>query len=138
MPSVFTLIINGDLPGRFVWKDDLCVAFLSINPLQPGHTLVVPRDEVSHWIDLEPDTMRHLVDVSRLIGKAIDAVYGPEKVGLMIAGLEVPHTHVHVSPIYQVDDLDFANADPNPDPVELDAAAEALREQLAAMGHPLP
>ena len=138
MPSVFTLIINGDLPGRFVWKDDLCVAFLSINPLQPGHTLVVPRDEVSHWIDLEPDTMRHLVDVSRLIGKAIDAVYGPEKVGLMIAGLEVPHTHVHVSPIYQVDDLDFANADPNPEPVELDAAAEALREQLAAMGHPLP
>jgi histidine triad (HIT) family protein len=138
MPSVFTLIINGDLPGRFVWKDDLCVAFLSINPLQPGHTLVVPRDEVSHWIDLEPDTMRHVVDVSRLIGKAIDAVYGPEKVGLMIAGLEVPHTHVHVSPIYQVDDLDFANADPNPEPVELDAAAEALREQLAAMGHPLP
>ena len=134
MPSVFTLIINGEIPGKFVWKDDVCVAFLSINPLQPGHTLVVPRDEVEHWVDLDPATMRHLTDVARIIGRALDVAFTPEKVGLMIAGLEVPHVHLHVTPIYHVNDLDFANADPDPAPADLEAAAGAIRRELAAMG----
>jgi histidine triad (HIT) family protein len=134
MASVFTLIIEGEIPARFVWKDDVCVAFLSINPLRPGHTLVVPRAEVSHWIDLDPATMRHLTDVAGEIGRAIDVVYTPEKVGMMIAGLEVPHVHLHVTPIYSVNDLDFANADPDPDPAALESAAAGIREQLTAMG----
>ena len=134
MPSVFTLIINGDIPGRFVWKDDVCVAFLSISPLRPGHTLVVPRVEVEHWIDLDPVAMRHLTDVAGVIGRALDAAFAPEKVGLMIAGLEVPHVHLHVTPIYSVSDLDFANADPDPDPADLEVAAVAIRDELTAMG----
>jgi histidine triad (HIT) family protein len=134
--SVFTLIINGDIPGRFVWKDDVCVGFLSINPLRPGHTLVVPRVEVEHWIDLDQRTMRHLTDVACVLGKAIDLAFSPEKVGLMIAGLEVPHVHLHVTPVYTVNDLDFANADPDPDPAGLDDAAAAIREQLQTLGRP--
>jgi histidine triad (HIT) family protein len=134
MASVFTMIIDGELPGRFVWRDEVAVAFLSINPLAPGHTLVVPRDEVEHWIDLDPDVLAHLTEVSRQVGVALQRGFGPAKVGLMVAGLEVPHVHFHVVPIRGVHDLDFANADPSPDPAALDAAARTIRDELRAMG----
>ena len=130
MPTVFTKIISGDLPGRFVWRDERCVAFLSIAPLRPGHVLVVPRDEVEHWIDVEPELWAHLMRVSQTIGTALERAYKPEKVGLMLAGLEVPHVHVHLVPINGVHDLDFANADTDPDPAALDAAAESIRDAL--------
>ncbi len=135
MPSVFTMIINGDLPARFVWKDDRCVAFLSINPLAPGHTLVVPRDEVDHWIDAEPDLIAHLTSVSRDLGRALHAAFSPAKVGMMIAGLEVPHLHLHLVPMRNVHDLDFANAEASPDAAGLDDAAEQIRTALRAAGH---
>lgn len=131
MATIFTRIIQGELPGRFVWRDDVCVAFLSINPLRPGHVLVVPIVEVEHWIDLEPGVWAHLMTVSRTIGTALQAAYNPTKVGLMLAGLEVPHVHVHLVPIDGVHDLDFANADTDPDPAALDEAAETIRAALA-------
>ena len=134
MSSLFTRIINGELPGRFVWQDDVCVAFLTIAPIQPGHTLVVPRQEVEHWVDLDGPTWAHLNEVARHIGQAIQEVWRPQKVGLMLAGLEVPHVHVHLLPIWSVDDLDFAKADPNADPAELDANAERIRAALRAAG----
>ena len=118
-----------------MWRDDRAVAFLSINPLQPGHTLVVPIAEVDHWIDLESDLVAHLVDVAHKIGRVQQDVFQPAKVGLMVAGLEVPHTHLHVVPIRGVHDLDFANADPSPDEAELDRAGESIREGLRAAGH---
>jgi histidine triad (HIT) family protein len=134
MASVFTMIINGDLPGRFVWQDDRCVAFLSINPLAPGHTLVVPREEVDHWIDADVDLLGHLASVSSEIGAALQEAFSPVKVGMMIAGLEVPHLHIHLVPMNGVHDLDFANADPSPDPADLDAAAAAIRQALHQAG----
>jgi histidine triad (HIT) family protein len=127
---VFTRIIAGELPGRFVWRDDRCVAFLSINPLQPGHTLVVPIEEVDHWIDLDDDLAAHLMTVAKRIAVAQQEAFSPVKVGLMIAGLEVPHVHLHVVPIRGVHDLDFSNADPSPDPAALDRAQQALLERL--------
>ncbi len=99
MATVFTRIIDGELPGTFVWRDDDSVAFLSINPVQPGHPLVVPRAEVDHWIDLETPLACHLMTVAQTIARAVQRVYEPLKVGLLIAGLEVPHTHLHVIPI---------------------------------------
>lgn len=135
MASVFSKIIDGELPGRFVWRDDRCVAFLSINPLRPGHVLVVPRDEVEHWIDLDAELWAHLNGVSTVIGKALDSEYRPAKVGLMLAGLEVPHVHIHLVPIDGVHDLDFANADTDPDPAALDAAADTVRSALRDAGH---
>jgi histidine triad (HIT) family protein len=99
VPTLFTKIIDGEIPGTFVWRDPESVGFLSINPVQPGHTLVVPREEVDHWIDLEPTLAAHLMVVAQTIGRAQEAVYSPLRVGLLIAGLEVPHTHLHVIPI---------------------------------------
>ena len=133
MASVFTMIINGELPARFVWKDDECVAFLSINPMAPGHTLVVPRKEVDHWIDLDPELNAHLMDVSQKIGKALDLGFKPQKVGMMIAGLEVPHAHMHLIPMEGMHDLDADNADLAPNPDDLDAAADRLRAALRAL-----
>jgi len=135
MASLFTQIIDGKLPARFVWKDEQCVAFLTIHPLRPGHTLVVPRAEVDHWLDLEPALAGHLTAVAQSIGKAIHQAFRPEKVGLMIAGLEVPHTHLHLIPIRELSDLNPANQDPNPDPADLDRAAERVRESLRTFGH---
>lgn len=134
MASLFTLIIAGELPGRFVWKDEQAVAFLTLRPIQPGHTLVVPRQEVDHWIDLPPALGAHLMEVSRSVGRAIQEAFKPEKVGLMIAGLEVRHVHLHLVPIRAIGDLDFAKQDPNPDPAALDRAAESIRASLRTLG----
>jgi len=132
--TIFTRIIDGELPGRFVWRDDQCVAFLSINPIQAGHLLVVPRAEVDHWIELEPALLDHLMQVSHAISKVLMEIFEPSKVGLMLAGLEVPHVHIHLLPIWDLRDLSFANADPNPDPAALDAVAEKIRTGLRNAG----
>jgi histidine triad (HIT) family protein len=133
--TLFTRIIDGELPGRFVWRDEQAVAFLTINPLTTGHTLVVPRLEVDHWLDLDPALTAHLTAVAQHIGTAQVVAFDATRVGLIIAGLEVPHTHLHVLPIRSEGDLNFAHADPSPDPADLDLAAAALREALAAAGH---
>jgi histidine triad (HIT) family protein len=134
MPTLFSRIIDGELPGRFAWRDDRCVAFLSINPLQPGHALVVPIAEIDHWIDLPPELSDHLMRVAHHIGRAQQHAFDPVRVGLMIAGLEVPHCHIHLVPIRGVHDLDFANAMVDADPIQLDDAARRLREALRAAG----
>jgi histidine triad (HIT) family protein len=136
MATLFTKIINGELPGRFVWRDDRCVGFLSIHPLRPGHTLVVPRDEVDHWLDMEPQLAAHVMTAAQAIGRAVQKAFSPTKVGLMVAGLEVPHVHLHVVPIDGVHDLDFANQDTNAKAEDLDRAAEQLRSALRQMGCP--
>jgi len=133
-PTIFSRIIAGELPGRFVWRDDVCVAFLSINPLRPGHTLVVPIVEIDHWLDLDASTMVHLTLVAQEIGRAQMVAFAPTRVGLIVQGLEVPHVHLHVVPIEQERDMDFANADQNPEPAALDAAADALRAALVERG----
>jgi histidine triad (HIT) family protein len=135
MPTIFTQIIEGRLPARFVWKDDRCVVFLSNRPLRPGHSLVVPREEVDHWIDLDASTLDHLSEVAQAIGRAQMAGFGAERIGLMLAGLEVPHCHFHVVPIRGLHDLDFGNQDPNPDPGMMDEAAETIRTELRRLGH---
>lgn len=135
MASIFTRIIEGELPGRFVWRDDQAVAFLTIEPLKPGHTLVVPRQEVDHWLDLDPELAAHLMRVAHGVGRGIQRAFRPTKVGLVILGLEVPHVHVHVSPIDGMRDLDFARAERKPDPAAMDGAAERLRSALRELGY---
>ncbi|MFG0335157.1 MAG: HIT family protein [Maioricimonas sp. JB049] len=130
MASVFTRIMNGELPGRFVYRDEKCAAFLTIAPLKPGHTLVVPIEEVDHWIDLPEHLASHLFQVAQKISKGMQQAFEPEKVGLMIAGLEVPHVHLHLVPIWHVHDLDFSKQDKDPDPAMMDAAMQQLREAI--------
>lgn len=134
MATIFTRIIDGEIPGTFIWRDERCVAFMSINPLRAGHVLVVPTEEIDHWLDCPPDLRDHLMDVAQTIGNAIASVYLPEKVGLMIAGLEVPHLHLHVVPIDGVRDLDFANAAASISREALEGEAASLRSALNAMG----
>ena len=135
MSSIFTKIINGELPGHFIWKDDVCVAFLTIAPLKPGHALIVPREEVDSWTDLEPDVMKHLTGVAHSIGRALDKTYQPEKVGLVILGLEVRHVHLHVSCIWKPTDLDFGNADPSVPAESVAAEAVVVRKALRELGY---
>lgn len=134
MPTIFTRIIEGELPGHFVWKDDRAVAFLSINPLKPGHTLVVPREEVDHWLDADESLRSHLFSVAHSIGKALEQTFEPEKVGLMIAGLEVPHVHLHLVPIWGAHDMDFANAAGSVKADVLAREATRIREALRELG----
>ncbi len=134
MTTLFTKIIDGDIPGRFVWRDTNVVAFLTINPITPGHTLVVPRAEVDHWLDLDVALAERCVAVAQVIGQAQMAAFSPARIGLVIAGLEVPHTHLHLIPIDTEADLSFAQADPSPDPAALDDAAERIRAALRDMG----
>ncbi len=135
MPSIFTKIIAGEIPGRILWADDSCFAMLDIRPLHAGHVLVIPRAEVDHWVDLEPELATHLMSVAQIVGQAQRSVIECERIGLMIAGFEVPHTHVHVVPLASMANLDFRNADTRPIADELDAIAEELRAALRDAGH---
>ena len=134
-PSVFTKVIRGDFPGRFVWRDDDVVAFLTIAPMRPGHTLVVPVEQIDQWTDLSPELWARVAEVQLAVGRAQMAAFSPVRVGTIIAGLEVPHCHVHVVPIDSESDLDFRKADGSPDPAMMDDAAERLRAALRELGH---
>jgi len=135
VPSIFTRIIDGEIPGRFLWKDDVCISFLDVRPLAPGHALVIPRAEVDEWTDLPVDTAAHLMTVAHTVGRAQKALLSPSRIGLMIAGFEVPHVHVHVVPMNSMAELDFAQADPGPDQGELDRLREELCATLRHEGH---
>jgi diadenosine tetraphosphate (Ap4A) HIT family hydrolase len=132
MPTLFTKIINREIAGRFVYEDDLCVAFLTVAPIRPGHTLVVPRAEVDHWVDLPPELTAHLFQVAQKVAVAIQKAFPCKKVGLMIAGLEVPHCHIHLTPVDAISDMDFAQQNAQTAAESLDAAAGAIR---AAIGY---
>jgi histidine triad (HIT) family protein len=131
MASVFTMIMNREIPGRFVYEDDDVVAFLTIEPMTPGHTLVVPRDEIDNWQDLDPAVLDRVMHVAQRIGKAVCAAFGATRAGVIIAGLEVPHLHVHVFPAFNLTDFGFANVDRNPSPESLDAAQAKI---IVALG----
>ncbi len=130
MSTVFTRIINGEIPGTFVHRDPECVVFMSINPLAPGHALVVPLAEVEHWIDLSPDLSAHLFAVARRVGRAQQAAFACDRIGMIIAGYEVPHTHLHLIPTTNMDQLNFANAAATIDREVLESTAVAIRNAL--------
>jgi diadenosine tetraphosphate (Ap4A) HIT family hydrolase len=135
MATLFTKIIEGEIPGRFVWRDDRAVVFLTIAPISPGHVLVVPIEEVDHWIDLDPELAAHLMRVAREVGTAQMQVFAPRRIGMIIAGLEVPHCHLHLVPINVEAELSFSRADHDPEPRALDDAAYGLRDGLRELGH---
>src|SRR5215207_1623491 len=130
MPTIFTRIIEGEIPGTFVWRDERCVAFLSINPMAFGHTLVVPVEEIDHWIDASPELSAHLFEVTRKIARAQQAAFSPARVGVIIAGYEVPHAHIHVIPTNDMSQLSFANAAASVAADELQRAAAMITAAL--------
>lgn len=134
MASIFTKIVNGEIPGRFVYESDDVVAFLTIEPMTQGHTLVVPRAEIDQWQNIEPAVFARVMEVSQLIGKAVCSAFDAERAGVIIAGLEVPHLHVHVFPARDLSDFGFANVDRNPSPESLDEAQAKIKDALADLG----
>ena len=135
MGSVFSAIINGDLPGRFVWEDEDVVAFLTIAPVTQGHALVVPRKEVDQWQDVDGEIWTKVMDVARTIGQAVRPAFDAPRAGLLIAGLEVSHLHVHVFPAYDLGDFNISNAEQNPSQESLDEAQAKLKAALRELGH---
>lgn len=133
MATLFTRILDGDIPGQVVWSDEVCAAILDIEPLTPGHALVVPRAEVDHWIDLDAATVAHLMAVAGRVGRAQLALFGGERVGLIVQGFEVPHAHLHVFAARGPGDFDLA-ARTRRSPEQLAADGDALRKALDRSG----
>ena len=130
MSTVFTKIIEGLIPGTFVYRDELCVAFLSINPIADGHVLVVPIQEIDKWTDLSPELSQHLFAVSHQISKVLSNAFPCERVGMIIAGFEVNHCHIHLIPTQSMRDLDFANASSSITREELENHASRITSLL--------
>ena len=133
MTTIFTRIIDGQIPGTFVHRDEACVAFMSINPMADGHVLVIPRDEVDHWVDLSPYIATHLFEVSHRISRALAIAFPCEKVGLIIAGYEVNHSHIHLIPTTHMGQLSFANAASSVERSTLEVHAEIIIAALASL-----
>lgn len=109
MASIFSKILSGEIPCHKVAEDDRCFSFLDIRPIVYGHTLVIPKTEVDYYFDLDDDYLSHLNVFAKKVAKALEQEVDCLRVGVMIAGLEVPHAHIHLVPIQAISDLSFAN-----------------------------
>lgn len=134
MATLFTKIIAGEIPGRFVWADARVVVLSTIAPITAGHVLVVPRAEVVELTDADDDLLAHLMHVAKLVGTAQKRAFSAPRAALLVAGFEVPHLHLHVLPAWGESELSFANARADTPAGDLDAAAERLRAALREDG----
>ncbi|MEO9476396.1 MAG: HIT family protein [Cyclobacteriaceae bacterium] len=130
MPSVFAKIINGEIPAHVVAEDDNYLAFLDINPLVEGHTLVIPKVEVDYIFDLDDEVLAGLHVFAKKVAKAIKKVIPCERVGVSVIGVEVPHAHVHLIPFKTMDDMNFVNIKLSPSQDELAAVAKKIKGAL--------
>jgi histidine triad (HIT) family protein len=131
MTSIFTRIINREIPAHIVAEDERYLAFLDINPLVVGHTLVVPKKEVDFIFDLDDETLSGLNLFAKKVALAIKKSISCKRVGVAVIGLEVPHAHIHLVPMNSMSDLNFTRAKLNPAREELIEAAEKIRKAFA-------
>ncbi|NJB36810.1 MULTISPECIES: HIT family protein [Flavobacteriaceae] len=130
MASIFTRIINGEIPCYKIAEDEQFFAFLDINPNAKGHTLCVPKKEVDKLLDLDEETYMGLMAFSRKVGKAIEATIDCKRVGMTVIGLEVPHVHVHLIPLQGMHNATFKHKE-KVEAVELEAIAASIRANMA-------
>ena len=130
MPTLFTKIINREIPGYIIAENDQFTAFLDIMPLVLGHTLVVPRKEIDYVFDLDEQQLAGLHTFARKVALAIEQAVPCKRIGVAVIGLEVPHAHVHLIPMNTADDLNFTRPKLKPRPDELAAVAELIRKAL--------
>ena len=130
MPTLFTHILNGYIPSTFVYRYELCAAFMTINPLADGHVLVVPVEEVDHWVDLPGPLSQHLFAVSHRISQALNKAFPCERVGMIIAGYEVNHCHIHLIPTNTLGQFNFANAAASIERTTLEQHAQRIVDAL--------
>lgn len=131
MASIFTRIINREIPGHIVAEDDRFIAFLDIMPLVMGHTLVVPKKEVDYIFDLDDDTLAGLHLFAKRVAAAIREVVPCERIGIAVIGLEVPHVHVHLVPMNTMSDINFAKPKLQPGKEALSQIAEKIKQAYA-------
>lgn len=131
MASIFSRIIAGEIPSYRIAEDERYYAFLDINPLAPGHTLVVPKKEVDYLFDVDDETLSGLLPFAKKVGRAIEKTVPCERMGLTVIGLEVPHAHVHLIPINGIHDMDFSKAKLDMAPERMEALAAKIRSALA-------
>jgi histidine triad (HIT) family protein len=112
MASIFTKIIRGEIPCFKILEDEKFLAFLDVRPITKGHTLVIPKQEIDYFFDLDSETLSGLMLFAKQAAKMIEKKVSCKRIGVMVAGLEVPHVHVHLVPISSVQDLNFAKAEP--------------------------
>ena len=129
MATLFTRIIQGEIPAHKILENDKYLAFLDLRPVNPGHTLVIPKQEVDYIFDMEDDLLEGLMVFAKKVAKGIKKAFPCKKVGVMVAGIEVPHAHVHLIPINSVGDLNFARAQAAT-PEALAATAAKIRANL--------
>ncbi len=132
MSSIFTRIINREIPGHIVAEDENHIAFLDINPLVSGHTLVVPKLEIDYLFDLEENAYIELQQFSRQVAKGLKKAIPCQRIGVAVIGLEVPHCHIHLIPMNSMDDINFSRPKMNPQPEELASVAESIRNEMDA------
>lgn len=130
MPTIFTKIVNGEIPCHKIAEDDRFLAFLDISPLAKGHTLVIPKQEVDYIFDLEDNLLADLNIFAKKIAKAVEKAVPCKRVGVAVIGLEVPHTHIHLVPINNIGDLSFANPKLTLSQEELNEIAESIKSHL--------
>ena len=130
MPSIFTRIINREIPAYIVAEDGQYIAFLDINPLVVGHTLVVPKQEVDFIFDLDDDTLAGLHVFAKKVAHAIKTAVPCKRIGVAVIGLEVPHTHVHLVPMNMMGDLNFTRPKLSPSKAELETVAKKIQQAL--------
>lgn len=131
MTTIFTRIVRGEIPAQKLLEDDRYLAFLDVRPVTPGHALVIPKKEHDYIFTLDDETLAGLLPFAKRVVPALERATGCLRVGVMVAGLEVPHTHVHLVPMNAVSDLNFARAHPA-SPEELAAMGDKIRAALAA------
>jgi len=129
MTTLFTKIIDGEIPAHKILEDDKYLAFLDLKPVNPGHTLVIPKREIDYIFDIEDELLEGMMDFAKKVAKAVQKAFPCKKVGIMVAGIEVPHAHVHLIPINSVGDLSFSRAKAATQD-ELASAAQRIRENL--------
>jgi len=130
MASVFTKIINGEIPCYKIAEDEDYLAFLDINPLAKGHTLVIPKKEVDYYFDLAGDDLCGLTLFSKKVAAALKKIFPCEKIGLTVIGLEVPHVHIHLIPINSVTDMTFGRGHLTIEKEEMITIAKSIREHI--------
>jgi histidine triad (HIT) family protein len=133
MSSIFTKIINREIPAFIVAEDDRFIAFLDINPLVKGHTLVVPKSEVDYLFDLDDETLASLNVFAKKVAKGIEKVIPCLRIGVCVIGLEVPHAHVHLIPLNAMGDINFANPKLKLTKEELTSIAEKISSKVEGL-----
>ena len=130
MASIFTKIINGEIPCYKIAETEHCIAFLDVNPLVKGHTLVIPKKEIDYYFDLSDNVLLEVNTLAKQVAKAIEKVIPCKRIGVAVIGLEVPHAHMHLVPLNTIGDINFKSARVNLTPEEFTKIAESIRENL--------